>query len=96
MSTTSVRGRRRARGQVAAAAAVLLVVLAAGTAWFLLRGAGRADGGLRVTTPARAPFGISLPSTGAGQAYTFGSMPLCLTGAGALTATVDDVRLVDA
>lgn len=44
-------------------------------------------------SPAHVPFGASLPSTKAGQSYSFGTLPLCLVRRGrAMVTDVEPVR----
>lgn len=94
MTVTTVPGRRGTRRAVVGLAAAM-AVLAAGVGWFASRDSTR-DGadGPRLTTPAKLPFGISLPSTRAGQPFAFGSMPVCLSSPGSVT--IDRVTATDA
>jgi len=84
-------GRKVTRRTRAAALALSGTALA-GLTWFV--GARPALTGPHLTSPATAAFGISLPSTKAGQAYTFGSLPVCLDKPG--TVAIDGITPVGA
>lgn len=76
---------------LAAAAGTLLTLL---VVLLVVRSHGTApENSDALTTPIDAPFGASLPSTKAGQAWTFGGMAFCLKIAG--QAQIDSVTLTN-
>lgn len=76
-------------------AVLTLVVLAAGVSWFAFRATiSDVIFGPSLTTPIQDRFGISLPSTRAGQAFTIGAMSVCLSSPG--VATIDRVTATGA
>lgn len=71
---------------------VSVVVLAALVAFASSSTGTSVASGPHLTSPATAPFGISLPSTRSDQAYTVGGIPVCLDRPG--NADIDGISLV--
>ena len=94
-----VSDRRRRGGWWRVALAHRWVSLGIGAAALALGGlaiahAHRSANQVHLSAPGVAPFGASLPSTKAGQTWTFGTIPICLDRPG--RAQVDSVTVVNA